>query len=158
MNLHIETITQLVTFGIACIGAVLGILNTWRNFRSDQVRLRITPEHAFLPGDQRDFLGIKVVNTGSPSITISDVGIELKGNKRATLSCSVLNGYQEGSLPQRLASRESAQFIIPNNKLSDLKQERLKGVYVRTACGEVFKGTSDAFRQISMWINQGKYS
>ncbi|TNE67384.1 MAG: hypothetical protein EP336_07600 [Rhodobacteraceae bacterium] len=153
-----ENILQLATFGIACVGAVLGILNTWRNFRSDKVRLKVRPEHVIVPNDSRDFLGIRVANIGSPTITIVDVGIELGGKKFATVATALQNGFTEGELPKKLATREVAQFIVPNNALASLQSEKPLRVYVRTACGERFRGNSGAFNQISRWLREGKYS
>lgn len=149
---------QLATFGIACVGAVLGILNTWRNFRSEKVRLRVRPQHVIIPNDNRDFLGIQVTNLGSPSIAITDVGIVLRGKKRATVATVLYSGFADGDLPKTLATREASQFIVPNTALASLRLEKPRKVYVKTACGEQFQGSSGAFKQISRWISEGKYS
>ncbi len=46
-----EEIVKLVTFGQALLGAVLGVMNAWRNFDKDRVKLRVTPKSAIPFGD-----------------------------------------------------------------------------------------------------------
>lgn len=68
------TTFQVLTSIVAAIGAVLGVLNTWRNFRLDRVRLRVRPQNLLIPNDSTKYVGITVVNTGAVTVTISDVG------------------------------------------------------------------------------------
>jgi hypothetical protein len=34
--------TKLVTFALAVLGSVLGVLNTWRNMSKDRLKLRLS--------------------------------------------------------------------------------------------------------------------
>lgn len=43
-----------ITLGIALLGAVLGILNTWRSFDRDRVKLRVVPKIAMPIGKVQD--------------------------------------------------------------------------------------------------------
>src|SRR5258705_206905 len=59
-----STTREDVTFGLALLGSVLGLINIWRQFDRDRVKLRVTPKVAYpinMP-DERPRLCIDVIN------------------------------------------------------------------------------------------------
>ena len=145
------TVYQVVTFAFAMVGAVLGVLNTWRNFRLDSVRLRVRPKHVIIPSDHTDYVGISVVNTGAVAVTLVDVGFQLgrRLGKKKYASVAMALGYNSMSstLPQKLEPRESATYIFPRSLLSDFSNERIFAAYTRTTCDETRTGRSPALSQ-----------
>jgi len=144
-------ILAIVTFGIALLGAVLGVLNTWRNFDRDRVKLIIKPAHSILVGGAEhlwpgiDFC-IEVVNLSAFPVTVQEIGFENRDmNKRAVVVRSLT--VDGGSLPRRLETREAVSLYF--RKPGADERHLVKHAYAKTACGSKFTGTSPALKQIS---------
>lgn len=95
-----------VTLGIALVGAVLGILNTWRNLDRDRPKLRVRPFHVIPVGGYGEMhsdinFGIEVVNLSSFPLTVSEVGFRHKGltSRSAAIQPLTLDGKP---MPRRL--------------------------------------------------------
>jgi len=57
---------QLITFSLAVLGAVLGIMNTWENFDKDRIKLKVIPARAVVGGSYQDIkLAISITNFSS---------------------------------------------------------------------------------------------
>lgn len=139
---------NMVTFGLAVLGAVLGLINTWHAVDKSRVKLRVRPSHAipFGGADERLKFAVEVTNLSAFPITISDVGVFFEGtNQRVLLADGVFSDNMR--LPHRLESRSSFSVYsqIPYLKT----RHRLKSAYATTQCGVTRTGTSPALRQIA---------
>lgn len=139
-------IVQWATFGIAVLGAVLGILNTWQNLRRDSVRLEVQPAHAIAVGmNPEPRFCITVVNAGSRAVTLNDVGFRMKGTEgRASLA---MHGVASDgtSLPRKLEPLSSVTFFCFAYPAGSV----VKDAYASTLCGRTFTGSSEALRQVA---------
>ncbi len=130
-------------------GAILGILNSWRLFVSDRVRLKVTPERALLLSDrsiEADYLSIEVINLSKFPVTIINVGLKLSGNRTA-LFLKDDSIEPQGRLPIRLESRASYSKTFRDCK-KDIPWNEVICVYAKTACGVTAKGTSKFLKEV----------
>ena len=67
------TLASAVTFAIAVLGAVLGVINTWNTISNRRVKLRVRPLWATTTTGV--FVGIEVTNLSTFPVTVSDVGM-----------------------------------------------------------------------------------
>lgn len=146
-------IIQAITFSIAVLGAVLGIINTWHNLDKSKVKLKVIPKHAIPVGsaDPRINFCIEITNLSAFPLTISEAGFMFRGSEvRASL---INQSFPDGSSwPKRLEPRTSATLYsqIPAPPAGSI----IKCAYAMTQCGEVVTGTSVALKQIA--ANQTK--
>lgn len=140
-----------VTFGIALLGAVLGIINTWRNIDRDRVRLLVKPAHAIPVGAMEHThpnieFGIEVVNLSVFPVIVSEVGFLHRGldSRAAAMQPLTLDGK---TTPRKLEPRESASFYMVRPEPRD--GHPIKCAYANTSCGRTFKGTSPALLQFN---------
>jgi len=142
------TVIQIVTFSIAVLGAVLGIINTWHNLDKTRVKLKVTPAHAIPFGnvDKNLKFCIQITNLSSFPLTISDAGVFFTGTKsRGSIINPVFS--DGGNWPKRLEPRTSVSVYseIPEAPAG----HKIKCAYAITQCGEVCTGTSGALNQIA---------
>ncbi len=158
--------TSNVTFGIALLGAVLGIINTWKAYDRDKPKLRVRPRFAVMTDDQsfisdsrsgavshykqhnpliaRFGFCVEVINRSTFALIIDEVGFQrAKEKKRDAVSLPVIRDGKP--FPRRLEPRESACFYMELPR--PLEGKRLKYAYARTACGLTFKATSLALKE-----------
>ena len=152
---------EAITLGVAIVGvasgltgAVLGIMNTWRNIRRDKVRLSVQATWAItalLTGKVDTNLQVRVVNLSEFPVTVSDVGFKLRRGKIATLA-NVPGIEPSGSLPIRLEPRTAYSKVFGIEALSNIASE-LECAYANTECGVVAtgnrRGLQNLIRQIS---------
>ena len=143
-----SVIIQTVTFGIAVLGAVLGILNTWHNLDKMRLKLKVVPAHAMPVGgvDPRLRFCISVTNLSAFPVTIDEVGVRYHRSmsRGALISPATMD---EGRWPRRLESRSS---VTVYSQLPDSSDGlRIRCAYARTECGHTKEGTSPALRQIA---------
>lgn len=137
---------ELVTLGIAVLGAVLGVLTTWRTFYVDRPRLRVVESMAMGAGGALALM-VTVVNLSSFPLTVDRVGFFMRGTRRhLQLPRPLL--VDGGDLPKRLEARASFAVLVP---VLDFEEE-LVGVlscaYVGTACGLTVTGSGRAVREL----------
>lgn len=140
-----------VTFGIALLGAVLGIINTWRNIDRDRVKLLVKPAHAIPVGAMEHMhsnieFSIEVVNLSVFPIIVSEVGFLHKGltSRAAAMQPITIDGP---TTPRKLEPRESASFYTVKPEQRD--GHPLKCAYAKTSCGRTFTGKSPALMQFN---------
>lgn len=135
-----------ITFGLALLGAVLGILNTWRAFDRDRIRLRVTPSRYISGGATGgDGWCVTVVNLSYLPVTLAEISFKLPGNRkwihpRMRLS----DGVQ---LPVRLEARTSVTAYFPDGMFEEPGAADAQCAQARTACGRWFTGSSKVFRR-----------
>jgi hypothetical protein len=78
-------IVEGVTLSIAVLGAVLGVINTWRAIDSSRVKLKVLPRHAIPVGGAPSHIGfcIAVTNLSAFPVTVNEVGVLYRGNRQA---------------------------------------------------------------------------
>jgi len=138
---------EAITLSIAVLGAVLGIINTWRAIDSSRVKVRVEPGHARPVGGANPAIKfyIAVTNLSGFPITIDNVGFLFRGtDHRAVLVDYVL--ADGGTLPRRLEPRSSVTAYCDTPK--PLREHPIKCAYAKTACGVTCTGTSPALKQV----------
>lgn len=125
---------QIVTLIIAMVGAVLGLVNTWRTFSNDRVRVRVKPAYSLLT-DGSEFLSIEVINLSTFAVTVTSFGFTVRGGS-ANLFMPDFRLSTPDSLPKRVEPRESfAIFLRPGGTFyGDFEKAEL--AFVTLASGE----------------------
>ena len=159
------TYIDVVTFGIALVGATLGILNFWIERSRTKVRLKVIPKlchqmgqdiwlsctapeprfQAKIDSTPRPFRwAIEVINLSEFPVSISQVGFgSPKGNSsdgRCTIVAPEVSPGHE--LPVRLEPRQAATFYSMIGQ--DLTQHASRNpiAWVETDCGVTRTGRS----------------
>jgi len=137
---------QAVTLATALLGAVLGILNWWRNFNADRVRLRIGVGRALVSNDRTHYVSVTLVNVSNFAVTITAVGFDLRGTDQHIPLPGhwVIDG---GTLPKRLESRAAITALAPIGALQR-GGNRVAVAYAETACGHRVTGGRKALRNL----------
>jgi hypothetical protein len=139
---------QAITLAIAAVGAVLGIINTWRTVDQSRVKLKVLPTHAIPYGavDPNLRFCVQVTNLSSFAVTIDDAGVFYHSTKnRGSIVKPVF--ADNGPWPRRLEPRASISIYsqLPYSRAG----YRIKCAFARTQCGRTKTGTSPALRQIA---------
>jgi hypothetical protein len=159
------TYIDVVNFGIALLGATLGVLATWNQFRKDQVRLRVVPKRSYqlpggavLSGDREHDIqkrlvisgatvrwAVEVINLSSFPISVSAVGFGTRGKngRHIIVQPEVSDGR---SWPVRLESREAVVFFAQVGEPLPSSVRKHPYAFVETDCGEVRWGSSPILR------------
>lgn len=162
----IETITlttAIIGAVCGCLGAVLGIINTWHKISCNTVKLKVIPKLAFMLGgagtvtvdknidkiphpiaERPSRLCIEIINLSSFPVTISDVGFGNVTKVRHTLCNAELSPGKKW--PCRLESREAVVVYAGFGVHLDAEVVTYPKAYASTDCGAVHYGTSPAFK------------
>lgn len=141
------TLLQLLTFSIAVLGAVLGIINTWHNIDKTRVKLKVSPARAVHgPGPYRHLtLSIEVTNLSAFAVTIYEAGVFYSGSDtRAVIPNPILT--DGGKWPRRLEPRSSVSIL--SEKPANTRERKIKCAFAKTQCGSLIKGNSKALKQM----------
>ena len=142
------TTFQATTLSIALLGAMLGVINTWRVLDTYRIKLKVVPGHAIPVGgaDPNIDFYIAVTNLSTFPVTVNEVGIAYRGtDKRAVfINPFVVDG---GPWPRRLESRSS--ISVYGQKPDLMQGHKMKCAYAKTDCGVTRCGTSPALKQIA---------
>ena len=144
------TLINGITLSIAVLGAVLGIMNTWRNFDRDRVKLQVIPKQAIPVGalaHQPIQLCIDITNFSTFPLTITEVGVLYHGTSKrgAVISPIIIDG---GSFPRKLEPRTSFSAYLATGALSAMDGNSVKCAYAQTDCGVMVTGNSPALKQL----------
>jgi hypothetical protein len=139
---------DLITFGLALVGAVLGIINTWRAINHDKPRVKVLPKRAIPFGDidERINFCIEAINLSTFALTITEMGILHRGTESRTALRSQLT-FDNGSWPRRLEPRSSVTVYAQSGSITS--EYPIRCAYAKTDCGLTFKGTSGALKQLA---------
>lgn len=161
------TTLQVAGFGLACVGAVLGVINTWHLLDRRRVVLHVRPKKSWKITNQMELSGdrpsdlqveleakdtpwrwaIEVTNRSAFPLSIAEVGFGRPSNKLGTcpiVSPEVSPGHEH---PVRLEPRQSATFYARYREQPDASFYHFKCVYVRTDCGVTKYGSSQILRE-----------
>lgn len=157
---------QAITLGIACLGAILGLLNTWHHLARSRVRLRVVPKLAlklkngnlafsratpmvqeYLQKGTPCRLCIEITNLSAFPITICEVGLGRAAKQRTPLFTPVLSSGK--TWPPRLDSRETVTAYGQVNDLQLSACAAYAGVaYAMTDCGKKAHGTTPILKEL----------
>ena len=137
-----------ITLAIAVLGAVLGIINTWRSIDASRVKIKVLPAHALAVGGANPAIkfSIAVTNLSTFPVTVDNVGFLYEGTENK----AVLVDYQldqGGTLPVRLEPRTSVSVYC--GKPEPMSGHPIKCAFATTACGITCTGSSPALRQVA---------
>jgi hypothetical protein len=136
-------------FGIAILGAILGILNTWQAMRRDRLRLRVRPLNTVRMDAEGMGFAIEVTNLSMFAVTVEEVGFSLgspaaKGTRGVVPNPQIIDG---GGWPRRLESRSSVTLYFDRPPDPQFRRS-IRRAYAKTACGEYAYGSTPALRQL----------
>jgi hypothetical protein len=133
---------EAVTLGIALVGAILGILNTWRTFFHDRTRLNVTD--VAVDGQ----CALDVVNGSKFSVAITEIGLVLgHSDRRRRLDEHEYRTEVGDSLPISIEPRNRLRVFLTRPPLFDPECASTTVVYAITADGRRFSGRGDALRE-----------
>jgi hypothetical protein len=117
---------------VGAAGAFLGVLNTWRNWSQDRVRIRV--KTSLGRNAAGPLLVLNVLNISSFPVTITHVGFDiLGGGEHMQIPAPIFAGSH--TLPVRLESRTSCTALQPFTALPAERWLVVRRTYVETACG-----------------------
>lgn len=131
-----------ITLGIALLGAVLGIINLWRAFDRDRIRLKVVPQ-SYIHTNGFAGLCVEVINLSYVPVTLKQVGFKVKHEERFIQSIE----YQmtdAARLSHRLEPRAACTVFYPPGVEDAELFRHVTSAYARTACDRLFSGTSPA--------------
>lgn len=139
-------VREWVTFGLAVLGAGLGVFNAWKGWVADRVRVRVIPAFSVdTTGDP--YINIEVRNLSAFPVTITSVGFTVIGGAtHMQIPHPILMGANR--LPVRLESRASFAALMSLRAHENSQLATIDAAYVKTACGLQVLGDSPALRQI----------
>ena len=140
---------QYITFAIAVLGAVLGVINTWHAIDRTRIKLKVVPAHAIPVGGSNPKISfcVEVTNLSAFAVTVYEVGMFYNGtDRRSSIPNPIL--ADGGPWPRRLEPRSSIT-VYSERPRSEINGKRMKCAYAKTQCGHVETGTSEAFKQIA---------
>ena len=152
------TTTSAVTLAIATIGAVLGIMNTWRSFDRDRIRLVVTPRWSFraYPGEPLIHqLCIEVTNLSYLPVTVEQVAFELCGPQKDKIFIFMPEFMDGGTFPRRMEPRTSFTVLMAQGAELDPSMKNVRCAFAKTACGIVARGKSPALTSHVKKLNKG---
>lgn len=143
-----ETLGPL-TLSLALLGAVLGVLNTWKAYDKDRPKLRVIPKRAIPVGgaDPRLTFCIEVINLSGFALTVCEVGVLHRGTERRTV-CLKPVFTDGGAWPRRLEPRAAFSAYFDWTSI-DARTHSIRCAYAMTECGLIFEGSSPAMRQLA---------
>jgi len=136
-----------ITFGIALLGAALGVLNTLTSLDKSRVKLRVVPKWAVPAGGSSSPISfcIEVTNLSAFAVTVSEVGFHLENtDDRGSLAQPIL--LDGGAWPRRLEPRSSVTAYSVKPELN--RDHPIRCAFARTECGVVKSGSSPALKQL----------
>lgn len=137
---------EWVTFGLAVLGAALGVINAWKSWVADRVRLKVLPASAF-GNDGTAYLSIEVRNLSAFPVTVTAAGFEVRGSAtHIQIIRPVLLGADR--LPVRLESRAAVTVLAPLAALEKDQVATVRSAYITTACGLRLTRSSKVLRQV----------
>lgn len=141
---------DVITLGLAAIGAVLGIMNTWNGLSQRRMRVRVTPAFLLRTDGSPTGFSIEAINLSMFPLTLAEVGFQTSGRKRIAITSPHTSDAKP--LPRRLEPREAITFMFGPGDFTPPKEHRIGPAYVRTACGRTIKGDSPARKQFAEMI------
>lgn len=146
---------DFVTLATAVLGAVLGIVSTWRSFALDRVKLRVGASLGIGVPVSEPLIVIEVVNLSSFPVTVTTIGFYLDGTDRhLQITHPVFTRGEQ--LPVRLEPRAAFTVAQPARALQSEHLVALRSVYIKTACGLEAQSKRGALRNVNTMALAGE--
>jgi hypothetical protein len=97
---------DIFTIGLATLGAVLGVMNTWNSISQRRLRVKVIPNFVHDLAGQPLGASIEVTNLSSFPVSVAEVGFESGGGQHLPIL------HPNVSLPHRLSEREAASAAL----------------------------------------------
>lgn len=139
MGTEVDTAAVLgfVTLAIAVLGAVLGVLNTYMQWRVQRARVRVQPLVARINGNSLRFC-IEITNLSAFPLTLTSVSlVRGRGEPMFGFHPEFLTGQR---LPIRLEARTSITAFLPAGAEQHEAFAGVRNVQVETQCGCIASG------------------
>lgn len=137
-------VVDATTFAFALLGAVLGVINLWREIDRSRMKLRVIPTGWF-DTEGNTGICIQVINLSEYAVTITGVGIRLRDAEKREWHFV----DRTIRLPHRLQPREAITLRAPAGAHHDDELRKLGDrAFARTACGHDATGTSPYLRSL----------
>lgn len=139
---------QLVTFATAVVGAVLGIVNLWRSWSADRVKVRVLSVYGESFGVGPAVV-IEVVNLSQFPITVTHIGFDTydPAGRHLQLVRPMFTGGSD-RLPVRLESRAAFTVLQALSAFEDPQLTWIRRAYIKTACGRKFQCPGAFFAEL----------
>ncbi len=128
---------QNITTALAVLGAVLGVMNAWRNWVHDRANVKVL----FMPAEASDGrvgMSITVRNLSRFAVTINSVSLCWSNLSHTPIDLLRGSFVDPSSLPVRLESRTSLTAFVPIFTTDPHEKNRITHVKAFTACGLSF--------------------
>ena len=134
-------ITAIAGASFGLLGAVLGVLNTWRAFDRDRIRVRVEPAFFIRTNGVVTERGYRltITNLSYIPVTITQTGFTLRDGKNLLTFVAPI----DCTMPKRMEARTRFTASILENDSSDFLS--IKRAYADTACGKRFTGSCRTF-------------
>ena len=147
-----------ITLGIALLGAVLGIINTWHQINKNRVKLRVVPKIVQLLQGQdisKKTLCIEVVNLSTFSLTISNVGfMKQRGEGSLILLRPILPDGKPW--PRRLEPRGTVTAFFSEEGTWNRELASVRKAVAVTDCGVTRYGSIKKIKSHIHKLNNGE--
>lgn len=146
-----QNLINLITFGIAVVGAILGIINTVYAIDKDRVKLKVRPVFGVTTGAphlKEEYIGIEIINLSTFPISISQAGFMLGRTKQRAAILRPLTTQGVIYLPYKLPSREKITLYADYDYVVN-DPMLIKCAYCETDCARLVKGKSKLLKQIN---------
>lgn len=132
-----EAVLSFVTLVIAVLGAVLGVLNTYMQWRVQRARVRVRALLARINGESLR-LSLEITNLSAFPVTLTSVRlVRGRGEPLFCFHPEFLGGHR---LPIRLEARTSITAFLPAGAEQHEAFAGVRNIQVETQCGCVAEG------------------
>lgn len=128
---------QVVTTALAVLGAVLGVMNVWRNWLHDKVNVQVLYAGAITTLG-RPGMNITVRNLSRFAVTVDGVSLCFSGDVHMPVNLLDGSSVLPNPLPVRLEARTALTVFIPVTAVADEQMNRFSHIKATTACGFEF--------------------
>lgn len=146
-----QDLINLITFGIAVVGAILGIINTVYAINKDRVRLKVCPVFGYTfgaPHLKEQYIGVEIINLSMFPVSINQAGFMLENTTQRAVILRPLTTQGAIYLPYKLPSREKITLYADYDSIME-DPILIKYAYCETECAILAKGKSKAIEQIN---------
>ena len=128
---------QIITTVLAVLGAVLGVMNAWRNWVHDSVKIKVLFGGATLTTGGEG-MSVTVRNLSRFAVTVDSVSFCFSDRRHYPVAlmdgCIVV----PNTMPVRLEARTSLTIFVPASAVPDEYMTRFTHISADTACGFTF--------------------
>jgi len=141
-----SSVAGMLAIVATVVGVVLSVANFWLFLQRARLRLKVVPR-GWVGNNGMSGLCIEVVNLGEYAVTITGVGIALRGKEKLDWTFIPI-AEMGGSYPSRLQPRDAVTFYARAGAEEDIRLRAGTVAYAKTACGSRIRGNSVYLRSV----------